>query len=149
MKKIFFLLMIFLSLLSSQCSYSKTIKIPIIYSKHVCATAYNNTVAQCDNSPDICAWGDRITDKNRNKIVAVSRDLLSNLSRNTKIYYEHNGKIHKKIVLDKMSKYGRKGTNRRFKIENSIDILMSSRRKALQFGRINKVIYWILTYITG
>lgn len=146
MKKIFFLSIIFLSLLSS-CSHSEIIKIPIINCKMIEATAYNNTRRQCDSTPNEMAWGDMITKKNRNKIVAISRDLLSYLPRKSKIYYEHNDKIHKKSVLDKMGRYGRKGTGRRFKIKNSIDILMSSRRRALNFGRRKKMIYWLDSYI--
>lgn len=115
---------------------------PVMKSRIVTATAYNATRNQCDSTPNIMAWNDKITKQNRNKVVAVSRDLLPILPRNTEIYFEYNGQVHKKIVLDKMGKYARKGRRNKFKIKNSIDILMDSYKEAKKFGRRKIKIFW-------
>lgn len=146
MKKIIFILIILLYILKTvEVSYS--IKIPVINYKTITATSYNNTKKQCDSTPAITAFGYKITNKNKDLIVAVSRDLLPMLPKGTELYYNHSNKIYKKIVMDKMSKYGRKGTNRKFKIEKSIDILMRSYKESKKFGRINKTIYWFNSFI--
>lgn len=122
--------------------YFRKKNIPTINCKTVKMSAYNPTVAQCDMDPFIMAWGNRITPHNINKIVAVSRDLLPTLSKNTEIYFEDNDMIHHKRVLDKMGKYARKGGPKRFKIVNSIDILTDNYRTARKFGVKKKKIYW-------
>lgn len=117
-------------------------KIPIINNKNIKMTMYNNTIRQCDSTPNTMAWNDKITWKNRNKVAAISRDLIPILSKNTKIYYEHGDKIYDKIVLDKMGKHARKGYRNKFKIISSIDVLTQSHREARHFGRRSKKIYW-------
>lgn len=120
----------------------KEIKIPTINHKKVKMSAYNPTVRQCDSDPWIMAWNDRITHHNFDKIVAVSRDLLSILPKNTEIYFEDDGIIQHKEVLDKMGRYARKGSRKKYKIKNTIDILMRSRRDARKFGKQEKTIFW-------
>lgn len=142
MKKIFFIIMILILLVFKINNLSDAMMIPVINCINVEATAYNNTVNQCNEEPNITAFGYRINDRNRDFIVAVSRDLLPILPKKTRIYFEHNNEIHKKIVFDKMSRFALKGTRKRFKIEKSIDILLRSHREAKHFGRINKTIYW-------
>jgi nicotinate phosphoribosyltransferase len=108
-------------------------EIPVISSKIVEATAYNATKEQCDSTPNTCAWNDKIHRNNRNKIVAVSRDLLKlGLNRNIPIYYKDDNIIRKKIVLDK--------TKSRFK--SRIDILKSSKKEAKKFGKKQVRLYW-------
>jgi len=120
----------------------KVIEIPIINTRTVKASAYNPVESQCDSTPDRMAWNDRITHQNKNKVIAVSRDLLSLLPRGTEIYFNHREVIHKKIVLDKMGRYARKGGPKRFKIVNSIDILTDNYKTARKFGVKKKKIYW-------
>lgn len=111
----------------------KQVDIPAINSKIVEATAYNAVKEQCDDTPDICAWNDRIHSRNRNAIVAVSRDLVKlGLNRNTKIYYKNNNIVKEKIVLDKM--------NSRFR--SRIDILKPYRNEAFKFGKKKIRVYW-------
>ena len=114
-----------------------------LYFRKVKVTAYNALSNQCDDTPNIMAWGDKITSKNINKIVGVSRDLLKIIPRNTKIYYfDDEGIIHEKIVMDKMSKFARKGTKKKYRIKNSIDVLMTTEKEARTFGVKYKVIFW-------
>ena len=121
---------------------SKT-RLPIINSKTVKVSAYNNTIKQCDSSPNIMAWNHRITNNNRDSIVAVSRDLEKiGLGKNTDITFQIDGDIHSKTILDRMGQYARKGGRRRYKIKNSIDILMKEYQKARKFGRKNVKIHW-------
>jgi 3D (Asp-Asp-Asp) domain-containing protein len=96
--------------------------------KDITATAYNNVVAQCDDTPNICAWNDKI----RPGIIAVSRNLISEgLGRNKKVYVEGIGVL---TVLDKMNK----------RYQNRIDIFMGKDiKKARQFGVKKLKIYWI------
>jgi len=109
----------------------KQSEIPIINSKIVDATAYNATKKQCDSTPNICAWNDRIHNKNRHKIIAVSKDLVKlGLDRNTKIYYKSDNVVREKIVLDK--------TSSRFR--SRIDILKPY--EAFKFGKKKIRIYW-------
>ncbi len=108
-------------------------KIPVISSKIVEATAYNAVKEQCDSTPNTCAWSDKIHRNNRNKIVAVSRDLIRlGLNRKTPIYYKNDNTIKKKIVLDKV--------NKRFR--SRIDILKSFKNEAFEFGKKKIRIYW-------
>jgi len=108
-------------------------ELPIISSKIVEATAYNAVKEQCDSTPNICAWNDKIHRNNQNKIVAVSRDLIRlGLNRKTPIYYKNDNTIKKKIVLDKV--------NKRFR--SRIDILKSFKNEAFEFGKKKIRIYW-------
>jgi len=118
-------------------------RVPIINSKIVRASAYNNTIRQCDDTPNIMAWNNRITEDNRESVVAVSRDLEKiGLGKNTDITFQVDGDIHSKTILDRMGRYARKGGRRRYKIKNSIDILMKKYRDARKFGRKNVKVYW-------
>jgi len=121
--------------------FIKIEKIPIINHKIVKMSAYNATKGQCDSTPNIMAWNDRITKHNKNKVAAVSRDLLPLLSRNTEIYFGDQNQVQKRIILDKMGRYVGKG-KKRSKIRSSIDILMDSYREARKFGKKYKRIFW-------
>lgn len=97
-------------------------------SKIVRVSAYNNTTDQTDDTPDICAWNDRI----RPGIVAVSRNLIGEgLGRNAEVYV--NGEVY--TVLDKM--------NKRWK--DSVDIYFGGedkRKEARKFGVKKIRIFW-------
>jgi len=92
-------------------------------------TAYNSVESQTDDTPNICAWNDKI----RPNIIAVSRDLLKiGLNRNTKVYIENIGT---KVVLDKM--------NERY--TKRIDIYFGGKEKikeAQKFSKRKCRIYW-------
>ena len=98
-----------------------------LQSLEVTVTAYNNTVAQTDSTPNECAWGDTI----RPGIIAISRDLQTiGLTRHMKVIVEGHGEFE---VLDKM--------NQRF--EKRIDIFMGKDiKKAKTFGKKELTIYW-------
>lgn len=121
---------------------SKT-RVPIINSKVVKASAYNNTKNQCDSTPHIMAWNDKITEENHDQVVAISRDLEKiGLTKDTNIMFQVDDNIYSKTILDRMGRYARKGGRRKYKIKNSIDILMKKYRDAKKFGRKNIKIYW-------
>ena len=121
---------------------SKT-TVPIINSKSVKISAYNNTRRQCDSTPNIMAWNHRITEANRNKIAAVSRDLENiGLTKNINISFQIDDMLYSKTILDRMGRYARKGGRKKYKIKNSIDILMRRYRNAKRFGRRETKIYW-------
>ena len=97
----------------------------------VTATAYTSHVNQTDSTPNIAAWGDRLTPDM--KIVAVSRDLLNEygLTRGSRISIE--GLPGQYMVLDKMNKRWRK----------KIDIYMGKDLdKAFEWGRQKVTIIW-------
>lgn len=96
----------------------------------VTATAYNSLVAQTDSTPDIAAWGDKLTPGTA--AIAVSRDLLEKgLKRHKKVRI--HGLPGEYLVLDKM--------HRRF--ENRIDIYMGEDvTAARRFGKRRVRIYW-------
>lgn len=96
-------------------------------SKKVTVTAYNNLASQCDSTPNICAWGDRI----KPGVIAVSRNLLGEgMGRNTKVYIPGYGSF---VVLDKMNK----------RYRDRIDIFVGSNiSKAMEFGKKELKIYW-------
>jgi 3D (Asp-Asp-Asp) domain-containing protein len=94
--------------------------------RQVRATAYNAEEAQTDDTPTICAWGDKI----RPGIIAISRDLEAlGLSRGTKVHVEGYGWL---TVLDRMHK----------RKKNQIDIYMLKRQDALEFGVQELTISW-------
>jgi len=62
----------------------------------VMATAYNATPDQTDDTPDVCAWEDKI----RLGIIAISRDPeKSGLTRGKEVLIEGIGKV---VVMDRM-----------------------------------------------
>ena len=99
----------------------------------VTATAYTSHVAQTDSTPNIAAWGDKLTPGM--KAIAVSRDLLHvyGLKHGTKVRIK--GLSGEYLVLDKMNKRWRK----------KIDIYMGKdRRKAFKWGRRRVELRWSL-----
>ncbi|OQX15506.1 MAG: hypothetical protein BWK73_06500 [Thiothrix lacustris] len=105
-------------------------------SLHVTATAYNSVSAQTDNTPDLAAWGDRLTPGL--KAIAISRDLLKQHG----LRYGDKVKIKSPdgeyldgeyIVMDKMHSRWRK----KIDIYMGIDV-----RKAKRWGKRNVSIHW-------
>jgi 3D (Asp-Asp-Asp) domain-containing protein len=104
-------------------AYSKSLR--------VTATAYTSHANQTDSTPNIAAWGDRLSPGM--KAIAVSRDLL-------KVHgLKHGQKVRIKglkgeyAVLDKMNKRWTK----------KIDIYMGmNKRKAFKWGRRKVEILW-------
>lgn len=97
----------------------------------VTATAYTSHVAQTDSSPFIAAWNNRI--RPGMKIIAVSRDLLTQYGMRNGTKVRIGGLPGYYTVRDKMNKRYQK----RIDIYTGLD-----RRKALRWGRRNVVIYW-------
>lgn len=97
----------------------------------VTATAYNAVPAQTDATPDIAAWGDRLTPNM--KAIAVSRDLLHEYGLKRNSVVRISGLPGEYRVLDKMhSRWNRK-----------IDIFMGKdERRARRWGRRNVTIEW-------
>ena len=90
------------------------------------ATAYNADPAQTDDTPDVCAWGDKI----RPGIIAISRDLeKSGLTRGKEVHIEGIGKV---VVMDRMH----------YRKRNQIDLYMENYRDAVEFGVKELVISW-------
>nr|CAA6821116.1 MAG: FIG00921582: hypothetical protein [uncultured Thiotrichaceae bacterium] len=97
----------------------------------VTATAYNSLPAQTDSTPNIAAWGDRLSPGM--KVIAVSRDLLKKYGLKHKDKVKISGLKGEYEVLDKMNKRWTK----------KIDIYMGKdRRKALKWGRKDVTIQW-------
>lgn len=96
----------------------------------VTATAYTSSVAETDSTPNISAWGDRLSPGMR--VLAVSRDLLAmGLTHGTLVSVE--GFEKEFIVLDKMNKRWKK----------KIDIYMGNdRNSALEWGKRKVNICW-------
>ncbi|GAL33799.1 hypothetical protein JCM19240_2495 [Vibrio maritimus] len=99
-------------------------------SLRVKASAYTSAVGETDSTPNIGAWGDRLTPGM--KAIAVSRDLIE-------LGLTHNQRVRIKgfegtyLVLDKMNKRWTK----------KIDIYMGNDvEKAKQWGVRNVTIYW-------
>lgn len=97
----------------------------------VTATAYTSHVNQTDSTPNIAAWGDRLSPGM--KVIAVSRDML------TKYGLKHRSRVRIKglkgeyRVLDKMNKRWRK----------KIDIYMGmDLKKAFKWGRRRVELQW-------
>jgi 3D (Asp-Asp-Asp) domain-containing protein len=92
----------------------------------VMATAYNADPLQTDDTPDVCAWGDKI----RPGIIAISRDLeRSGLTRGKEVHIEGIGKV---VVMDRMHRRKR----------NQIDLYMENYEDAVQFGVKELTISW-------
>ncbi|MBO0612049.1 MAG: hypothetical protein RL122_12 [Pseudomonadota bacterium] len=97
----------------------------------VTATAYNSVSKQTDSTPNIAAWGDKLTPGR--KAIAVSRDLLKQhgLAHGDKI--KIRGLEGEYEVLDKMHPRWRK----------KIDIYMGKDpRDAKRWGRRTVTIHW-------
>ena len=96
----------------------------------VTATAYTSSVGETDSTPNISAWGDRLTPGMR--VIAVSRDLLAmGLTHGALVQMEGFEKDF--IVLDKMNKRWTK----------KIDIYMGNdKRAALNWGKRKVNICW-------
>ena len=96
----------------------------------VTATAYTSSVVETDSTPNISAWGDRLSPGMR--VLAVSRDLLAmGLTHGTLVSVE--GFEKEFIVLDKMNKRWKK----------KIDIYMGNdRNSALEWGKRKVNICW-------
>lgn len=100
-------------------------------SLQVTATAYTSHENQTDSTPDIAAWGDRLTPNM--KVIAVSRDLLDEYGLTRGSHVRIKGLPGKYVVLDKMNKRWKK----------KIDIYMGKDLdKAFQWGRKKVVIEW-------
>lgn len=96
----------------------------------VTATAYTSSVGETDSTPNISAWGDRLTPGMR--VIAVSRDLLAmGLTHGTLVQVEGFDKDF--IVLDKMNKRWTK----------KVDLYMGNdKRAALNWGKKKVNICW-------
>ena len=98
---------------------------------NVTATAYNSVSAQTDSTPDVAAWGDRLTPST--KAIAVSRDLLNQYGLSYGDRVKIKGMQGEFKVLDKMHPRWRK----------KIDIDMGDdRRAAKRWGRRQVTIHW-------
>jgi len=113
--------------LSSQI-YDETINFKTIT---VIATAYNSTINQCDTTPYIGAWGDKVS----NKTIAVSRDLEKILTYKTGVYFYNpiTQKWEFRVVEDRMNKK-KKG--------NRIDLWMETYPEAIQWGKRQIKLYY-------
>jgi len=90
------------------------------------ATAYNAVPQQTDDTPEICAWGDRV----RPGIIAISRDLeKSGLTRGKEVHIEGIGKV---VVMDRMH----------YRKRNQIDLYMEKYEDAVEFGVRELSISW-------
>lgn len=97
----------------------------------VTATAYNSLSSQTDSSPQLTAWGFRLTPGV--KAIAVSRDLLHQYGLTHRAKVRISGLNGEFVVLDKMHARWKK----------KIDIFMGDdRQKAQRFGRRNVTIKW-------
>lgn len=100
-------------------------------SLQVTATAYTSHKNQTDSTPDIAAWGDRLTPDM--KVIAVSRDLLNEYGLTRGSHVRIIGLPGKYVVLDKMNKRWKK----------KIDIYMGKDlNKAFQWGQKQVIIEW-------
>lgn len=123
MKKLKRYILICLWLILSLQSYgSKS-----LFTTHVTITTYNAVRSQCDSSPLITADGTKIDHRKvksgKQRIVAISRDLLYAIPLGSLIYVEGHGYYE---VRDTM--------NSRFK--HSIDILQHSSKKNFKKNNI-------------
>ncbi|WP_020558299.1 3D domain-containing protein [Thiofilum flexile] len=121
-------LMTLLSLLMAELSFAAKKQTQAL---RVTATAYNSVPGQTDATPDIAAWGDRLTPNM--KAIAVSRDLLHEYGLKRNSVVRISGLPGEYRVLDKMnSRWSRK-----------IDIFMGKdQRRARSWGRRNVTIQW-------
>ncbi len=123
MKKLKRYILICLGLILSLQSYgSKS-----LFTTHVTITTYNAVRSQCDRSPLITADGTKIDNRKvksgKQRIVAISRDLLYAIPLGSLIYVEGHGYYE---VRDTM--------NSRFK--HRIDILQHSSKKNFKKDKI-------------
>ena len=123
MKKLKRYILICLGLILSLQSYgSKS-----LFITHVTITTYNAVRSQCDRSPLITADGTKIDNRKlesgKQRIVAISRDLLHDIPLGSLIYVEGHGYYE---VRDTM--------NSRFK--HRIDILQHSSKKNFKKDKI-------------
>ena len=123
MKKLKKCILIGLGLILSLQSYgSKS-----LFTTHVTITTYNAVRSQCDRSPLITADGTKIDNRKlesgKQRIVAISRDLLYAIPLGSLIYVEGHGYYE---VRDTM--------NSRFK--HRIDILQHSSKKNFKKDKI-------------
>lgn len=100
------------------------------HTRTVTASAYTLSEAETKKgNVGLAAWGDQL--KPGMKAIAVSRDLIkAGLTHRTEV--QINGLSGTYVVLDKM--------NKRWK--EKIDILMSSRQAALEWGKKDVIITW-------
>lgn len=100
------------------------------HSLRVKASAYTSAIGETDSTPNIGAWGDKLTPGM--KAIAVSRDLIElGLTHNQRVTIK--GFEGTYFVLDKMNKRWTK----------KIDIYMGNDvEKAKQWGVRNVTIYW-------
>ena len=90
------------------------------------ATAYNADPQQTDDTPDVCAWGDKILPG----IIAISRDLeKSGLTRGKEVHIEGIGTV---VVMDRMH----------YRKRNQIDLYMENHKDAVEFGVRELTISW-------
>lgn len=123
--------------LISLSNFTKHIR-PLLYTKKktkvlaVTATAYTSHEGQTDSTPNIAAWGDKLSPGM--KVIAVSRDLLNEYGLKHRSKVKIRGLSGEYLVLDKM--------NRRW--HKKIDIYMGkNRHEAFKWGRRKVIIEWI------
>jgi 3D (Asp-Asp-Asp) domain-containing protein len=121
---------VFLALACASCAAIRPLPSEYEHSLTVTATAYNSLPGQTDKSPQVGAWGDRITPGV--KAIAISPDLGSlGLKRGTKVRIE--GLPGKYVVLDMMPA----------RWERHIDIYMGDdMNTARSWGRREVKIWW-------
>ena len=97
--------------------------------EHVTVTAYSSTIEETDSTPFIAAWGDSVGAGT----IAISRDLLTELSRGQRVLLFLNGHSSAPdtfVVNDKM--------NRRWK--KRVDIWFENKQAAYRFGKKKEVL---------
>ncbi|OQB41999.1 MAG: hypothetical protein BWY04_00485 [candidate division CPR1 bacterium ADurb.Bin160] len=98
--------------------------------KKVIATAYNAVRSQCNENPNINAFGRPV----KKGTIAISRDLEKiGLTEGTSVFIKNDSIEAFKIVDDRM--HVRK--------KNQIDILMTKVKDAKEFGVQEVTIYWL------
>lgn len=119
-----------LAVISASCAAIRPIPPEYESSLIVTAAAYNSVPSQTDKSPQVGAWGDRITPGV--KAIAISQDLTSlGLGRGTKVRVD--GLPGEYLVLDLMPA----------KWKRHIDIYMGTDVKAARaWGRRKVKIWW-------
>lgn len=95
--------------------------------KRVTATAYTNSVAETDNTPNITSTGKRV----QSGYIAVSKDLLKEIKYGSYVYIPNIPGKNIFKVEDTM--HPRK--------KNTIDIFMKSKKLAMIFGRKKVTLY--------
>lgn len=86
-------------------------------------TAYNNLSSQTDSTPNIAAWGYRLSASDKGNVVAVSPDVRKKFPANSTVWLEGVGLVK---VVDK--------TNPR--LSRTVDLYMHSNlAEAKRFGR--------------